>query len=283
MHDDDFKQMFDCLNLEQLDVYLFRGYTPNPGRFRVFGGQVLAQSMNAASRTMSEDRRVHSMHAYFLRPGDASNPIIFEVDPIRDGRGFSTRRVVARQSGKAIFSASISYQVPEDGLEHQVNMPAAPSPEDTGSDEQRRIKDAERGGIPPFMPIEYRPTFDDKDREKKPDQQIFGVWMRPRGQLGDNPFDHQCLLAYMSDNYLMSTALRHHGKRWNDTELQAASLDHALWFYGDFRADDWLYYDMSSPRSFGGRGINFGRIYTRDGRLIAASAQEGLMRWTGEL
>jgi len=278
--DDDFERMIASLTLESLDQNLFRGFTPEPHLGRVFGGQVLAQSMNAACRTVDEDRRVHTMHAYFLRPGNPKRPIIYDVDPIRDGKRFTTRRVIARQNGKAIYSTSISFQVPEDGLDHQDPMPAVGDPESYPSDEERRNNDYARVNKEAFLPIEYRPTFDELDRSLTPRDQMFGVWVRPKGRLGDDVSLHQCVVAYLSDNYLMSTALRHHGKRWNDEDLQTASIDHALWFHGDFRADDWLYYDLSSPRSFGGRGVNFGRLYTRDGRMVATSAQEGLMRWT---
>jgi len=276
----DFQRLLACIELEPLDTFLFRGLTPGDRGRRVYGGQVLAQAMNAAARTVEEDRQAHSLHAYFLRPGNPRQPIIYEVDPIRDGRRFSTRRVIARQSGRAIFSTSVSYQIPEDGLEHQTLMPGVPEPMSLDDDLPLRRKMAEKHGEAGFHPIEYRPVEGYDDWPTSEGEARFGVWFRTRERLDDNPGLHQAMVAYMSDNHLMSTALRPHGRRFDNPDLQTASLDHALWFYGPMRADEWLYYDLSSPRSFGGRGSNFGRIYTADGRLIATVAQEGLMRWT---
>lgn len=272
------------LNVEQIDKLLFRGLTPDRDRKRVYGGQVLAQSINAALRTVEPERNVHSLHAYFLRPGNPSVPIIYDVDPIRDGKSFTTRRVVAIQNGKAIFNAAMSFQISEEGLEHQFDMPDVPGPEGLGSDEEylRILAEKHPNLVTPSMrsgqPIEIRrlqqlaPTAPQK---LKPET---GLWMRSNGALTDDPIIHQTMLAYLSDYFLMGTALLPHGVSILESRVQAASLDHALYFHGPFRADEWLFYYMDSPISSGGRGLNRGTIYTQDGRLIASSLQEGLIR-----
>ncbi len=282
----DLQQLRDNLHVEQLDTNLFRGVTPRGRNPRIYGGQVLAQAMNAATRSVDPGRRVHSQHAYFLRPGDPARPVIYEVDPIRDGRRFSTRRVVARQGGRAIFNTAISYQAPERGLEHQDPMPEVPAPEtiESGFAYLTRMaeQDPARYQAPESDAIDYRPLAYLDEREPPPGPARFGVWMRANGTLGDAPALHAELLAYMSDSYLMSTALLPHGRGYSDPQLETASLDHGLWFYGDFRADEWLYYHLVSPRAGGGRGFNVGSVYTRDGRLVATAVQEGLMLLRGE-
>lgn len=278
----DLQHLLDNLHVEQIDTNLFRGLTPPGPNPRVYGGQALAQAMNAATRSVDQARRVHSQHAYFLRPGDPARPIIYEVDPIRDGRGFSTRRVVARQGGRAIFNTAISYQLPEEGFAHHEPMPAVPAPESLESDFAfyTRKSTEQPGRYHAFTrhPVDYR-TLERLDRYDPPARAArFGVWMRANGTMPDDPGVHAQMLAYMSDSYLMSTALLPHAIAHDNPALQSASLDHALWLYADFRADEWLYYHLASPLAGGGRGLNIGHVYTRDGRLVAAAAQEGLIR-----
>jgi len=280
--DQDLDELLGLLQVEQLDACLFRGRSPSGRTRRVYGGQVLAQAMNAATRTVDPARRVHSQHAYFLRPGDPARPIIYDVDPIRDGKSFSTRRVVARQGGRAIFNTSISFQVPEPGLEHQEPMPEVPPPESVESDfdfyTRLAAEQPERHRAPQRHAVDYRVIERIDPVSHPPAAARYGVWMKTVGRLPEVPGIHETLLAFMSDNYLMSTGLRPHGRGYDHPELQTASLDHGLWFYDGFRADEWLYYHLLSPRSAQGRGLNLGYIYTRDGRLVAAAVQEGLMR-----
>lgn len=283
--DQDIDRLLGLLNVEQLDTCLFRGRSPSGRTRRVYGGQVLAQAMNAATRTVDPGRRVHSQHAYFLRPGDPARPIIYDVDPIRDGKRFSTRRVVARQGGRAIFNTSISFQLPEPGLEHQDPMPDVPPPESLESDFDyytRRAAELPGQQRPPrHHAVDYRVIDRTDPIAHPPAPARYGVWMRANGTVPDQPGIHETLLAFMSDNYLMSTALRPHGRGYDHPELQTASIDHGLWFYDAFRADEWLYYHLLSPRAAQGRGLNVGYVYTRDGRLVATAVQEGLMRLRG--
>ena len=278
------QHLIEHLTVEQIDKFLFRGYTPDTWRKRVFGGQVLAQALNAALRTVDKEREVHSMHAYFLRPGNPTKPILFEVDPIRDGGSFTTRRVVAIQDGRAIFNTSISLQIAEQGLEHQTEMPKVTGPDGLASDEEylNRLAEEHPGLVTPGMrgkqAIEIRRMnhIDPFTPEKtKPET---GLWMRAKGNLADEPVIHKTMLAYLSDYFLMGTGLLPHGITFFNSKLQGASLDHALYFHNDFRADQWLYYHMDSPVASGGRGLNRGTIYTQDGKLVASTFQEGLMR-----
>jgi len=276
--------LVEHLNVEQIDKYLFRGVTPVDWRKRVYGGQVIAQAINAALRTVDSGRRVHSLHAYFLRPGDPTLPIIYDVDPIRDGKSFTTRRVIAIQNGKAIFNSSMSLQVIEKGLEHQFDMPDIKGPEDLISDEEYILKLSETHpklvtrAMKRVQPIEVRRLhhIDPSNPEKR--APITGLWMRSKESLGDDPITHQTMLAYLSDYYFMGTAILPHGVSFFNRNLQAASLDHVLYFHDQLRADEWLYYHMDSPVASGGRGLNRGTIYSQDGRLVASSIQEGLMR-----
>jgi acyl-CoA thioesterase-2 len=278
----DLQQLLDNLHVEQIDTNLFRGFTLPSRNPRIYGGQVLAQAMNAATRSVDPARHVHSQHAYFLRPGDPARAVIYEVDPIRDGRGFSTRRVVARQGGRAIFNTAISYQQPEDGLAHHEPMPEVPPPESLESDfsyhTRMAAENPSRYHAPSTESIDYRPLeqLDRCDPPARPPR--FGVWMRANGTMPDTPGAHAQMLAYMSDCYLMSTALLPHGISYDNPAIQTASLDHGLWFYEDFRADQWLYYHLVSPLAGRARGFNIGYVYTREGRLVAAAVQEGLMR-----
>ncbi len=276
----------NLLKTEQLDRLLFRGVTPQENELpRVFGGQVLAQSLNSAIRTVPEDRFMHSLHAYFLRPGDISRPIIFEVDPIRDGGSFTTRRVVAKQDGKAIFNTSISFKKPENGLEHQTDMDNIPRPDSLKDDSDRIqafIKDNPDYRKPPiadaFQTFEFRTNGDLPSLRQGTAPPLQGFWFKVKQPL-QQPFAmHQAFLAYVSDFRLLSTAMIPHGLRFSNPKLQVASLDHSLWVHGEFSVNEWIYYHMEGPVSSSGCGLNFGRFYTEDGRLVASTSQEGLMR-----
>lgn len=271
------------LDLEALEVNLFRGVSPQSSWQRVFGGQVIGQAMVAAGRTV-EDRVAHSLHAYFLRPGDPHTPIIYEVDRIRDGRSFTTRTVTAIQHGRAIFSMAISYQIEEDGLEHQFDMPDVPGPEDLPSELDLRRAEADR--LPEEYrkrwlrprPIEIRPV-DPRDTFKPAKAEPHNnVWFRAVAPMPDDLLMQQCVLAYASDMTLLDTCVQPHGVSFMNPRLQVASLDHAMWFHHPFKVEEWLLYSQDSPASSGGRGINRGSIYTREGKLVASVAQEGLIR-----
>ncbi|VAW18678.1 Acyl-CoA thioesterase II [hydrothermal vent metagenome] len=273
------------LDLEPLEVNLFRGLSPNVGWQRVFGGQVIGQALVAASRTI-EDRPAHSMHGYFMRPGDPKVPIIYQVERLRDGRSFSTRHVVAIQHGKAIFSMSASFHKNEPGFEHQEKMPDVPPPEDLAGDEELRAAMVASGTLPEQVrrywlrerPIELRPLRlrDPVNPEKGEPTQA--VWIRATGPLPDNIALHQCVLAYASDFTLLDTALIPHGRWILDPSVQSASLDHAMWLHRPFRADDWLLYVQTSTNANGARGFARGSVFDRGGTLVASVAQEGLIR-----
>jgi acyl-CoA thioesterase-2 len=275
--------LLSILDLEQLEHNLFRGLSPQVGWQRVFGGQVIGQALVAAARTV-EGRPVHSLHAYFMLPGDPAVPIIYEVDRIRDGHSFTTRRVVAIQHGQAIFAMSASFQVEETGLDHQGKMPDVPPPESlpTEAELQAAYLVHAPEGVRRYWqrprPIELRPVdlrhFLSRDA-LAPNQ---NVWVRATGALPDDPDIHRCVLAYASDMTLLDTALFAHGRMIFDPDLQAASLDHALWFHRPFRADEWLLYAEDSPSASGARGFTRGSLFTRDGTLVASVAQEGLVR-----
>lgn len=279
-------QLANLLETEQIDRLLFRGTTPAENELpRVFGGQVLAQSLNSAIRTVPEDRFMHSLHAYFLRPGDITRPIIFEVDPIRDGGSFTTRRVVAKQDGKAIFNTSISFKRPEKGLEHQVGLDNIPAPESL-QDDSERIKahmtlNPEYRKPPiadAFQTFEFRTNGDLPSLREASAKPVQGFWFKVKNPLQQSFAMHQAFLAYVSDFRLLSTAMIPHNLRFNNPKLQVASLDHSLWVHGEFSVNEWIYYHMEGPVSSSGCGLNFGRFYTEDGRLVASTSQEGLMR-----
>ncbi len=276
--------LLEILDLEPLEHNLFRGRSPQVGWQRVFGGQVIGQALVAASRTVVEDRHVHSLHGYFMRPGDPSVPIIYEVDRIRDGGSFTTRRVVAIQHGQAIFSMSASFQVMEEGMEHQVEMPDVPKPEDLPSERELKAKFLEmapenvRRYWERERPIEMRPVDLTHYFSDKPLPPMQHVWVRATDTLPDDSRIHQCVLAYASDMTLLDTALHPHGLSVFSDRVQCASLDHAMWFHRPFRADDWLLYSCDSPSSSGARGFNRGSLFDLDGRLVASTTQEGLMR-----
>ncbi len=276
--------LLDRLDLERLDRDLFRGFSPDDGRPQVFGGQVAAQALVAAVRTV-EGLRAHSLHAYFLRPGQPKTPIIYEVDRIRDGRSFVTRRVIAIQDGQAIFNMSASFQAEQEGPSHQIEMPEAIPPEQVPSNDARIEKAVQEDRHPMFSflqqlerPMEIRDTdpMDPSAPQRKPG--AHKVWFKARSPLPEDPLLHQCVLTYASDFYLVEGGLREHGLTWMDLRWKIASLDHALWFHRPFRADEWLLYVVESPSTSGARGLNFGHVFSQDGTLVATAVQEGLMR-----
>jgi len=278
-------QLVSILDLEELELDLFRGRTPKEDRVRVFGGQVAGQALVAAGRTVEVGLVVHSLHSYFLRPGDPSIPIVYQVDRLRDGRSFTTRRVVAIQHSRPIFLLSASFQRPEDGLEHQLDMPDAPDPETLLSFRQRvepyldKVPAEFRRWLQLERPIDMRYVnpVDYLKPEKRPPSQL--VWIRAEGKLPDEPLLlHQCIVAYASDMTLIDTATLPHSIPWFDPTIQMASLDHAMWFHRPLRADEWLLYSQESPTATGARGFTTGRLYTRDGRHVVSVAQEGLIR-----
>ncbi len=276
--------LLSILDLEQLEQNLFRGVSPKDGWQRVFGGQVLGQALVAAVRTVPPERVAHSLHAYFLLPGDPTVPIIYDVERTRDGGSFTTRRVKGIQHGKTMFAMSVSLQKSEAGIAHQATMPRVPMPEDLPNEKQLVEKFA--GDVPDDIrkywqrerPIEMRPVDVSRylDRGKHAPEQSF--WMRATGRLPDDLPLHQCVLAYASDFTLLDTALIAHGKLMFDHDMQMASLDHALWLHRPFRADEWLLYVQESPSSQAARGFCRGSVFTRDGLLVASVAQEGLIR-----
>ena len=275
------EKLLSYLEVQAIDKYLFVGQSPrNPPR--IFGGQVLAQSLNAAVRTVEEGRIAHSLHGYFLRPGDPAKQIVYEVDPIRDGRSFTTRRVVAKQDGRAIFATAISFQVAEEGLAHQGTMPDVPPPEELESEQVQLDKLAQtHPQLVPFAdmgPIERRRVHARDRLDPQPQEAVEHIWLRITGEIGGDYGRHQTLLAYVSDFGLLGTALYPHPYSPNSQRIQAASLDHALWFHRPFRLDDYILYSMDSPNLGGSRGFSRGSFYTRDGVLIASSAQEALLR-----
>jgi acyl-CoA thioesterase-2 len=272
------------LALERIEENLFRGQSQDLGWGTVFGGQVLGQALSAAVQTVLPERHVHSLHAYFLRPGDVHKPIVYDVDRIRDGSSFTTRRVVAIQSGHAIFNLAASFQKAEKGLEHQDEMPEAPGPDALETEQQiaqrltqlpsfvRKRAEAER-------PFEMRPVNPGDDPLAPPPQPARRmVWLRTIGRLADDPALHHYLLAYASDYSFVTTSLLPHGVTWLTPGMQIASLDHVMWFHQPFRVDEWLLHVMDSPAAHGARGLVRGRVFTQDGRLVASTAQEGLIR-----
>lgn len=271
------------LDLEPLEVNLFRGRSPQTGWQRVFGGQVVGQALVAATRTV-DGRPPHSLHGYFMRPGDPAVPIIYEVDRIRDGRSFVTRRVVAIQHGAAIFSMSASFHLDEPGYEHQMDMPEVPRPDELPS--EKMLKEQMMPTMPRAIreyfererPIELRHCDPMRYVDGKPRPPMQSVWIRATEALPKDPAIHQCVLAYASDMTLLDAALVAHGSSVFSGEIQAASLDHAMWFHKPFRADEWLLYTQDSPFAGGARGFTRGRIYTQGGELVASVAQEGLIR-----
>lgn len=282
------------MHVEELDNLLFRGEVLEMGLPRVFGGQVLGQALNAAARTVELDRKPHSLHSYFLRPGDPSRPIIYEVDPIRNGRSFSTRRVVAKQRGGAIFNASISFQIVEDGYSHQFEFPENIQNYSELEDDLDRMEEiSTKIGIDPELVGSFylnfgkdimqirTPNIESSILAEKFEPQN-GFWFKFNDGIGENPITHRTLLAFISDKSLMSTALRPHPVSFRTHKVIGASLDHAMWFHDEIKVNQWIYYHIDSPRSARSRGFNRGSFYTEDGQLICSTAQEGLIRVVGE-
>jgi acyl-CoA thioesterase II len=276
--------LVDILTLERLEHNLFRGRSPQVGWQRVFGGLVISQALRAATQTVDAAFQPHSLHAYFLLAGDPSAPIIYEVDRIRDGRSFATRRVIAIQHGQAIFALSASFHVLEEGFEHQFPMPDVAKPSDLPTEDEIRSRvmplmpDPIRKFYEKERPIELRPVDFARYTTRTPMEPQFRVWMRANGALPDDPAIHQAVLAYASDMTLLDTALVAHGRTIFEPDIMPASLDHALWIHQPFRADEWLLYAQDSPITHGARGLCRGLIYSENGRLIASVAQEGLVR-----
>ena len=279
------ENLLQILDLETLEQNLFRGTSPKVGWQRVFGGLVIGQALVAATKTVADDKFAHSLHGYFMRPGDPSVPIIYEVDRYRDGKSFLTRRVVAIQHGKPIFTMAASFHKREESFDHQFEKPDVPQPEDLPS--EKEILEKYREKMPENMrkyfsrhrPIELRPASPEhyiSPSKKHPPTQ--NVWIRATEKLPDDPAMHQCVLAYASDMTLLDTSLVTHGRNLFDPELMLASLDHALWFHRPFNANEWLLYAQDSPSASGARGFNRGTIYTREGSLVASVAQEGMIR-----
>ena len=270
------------LDLEPLEDNLFRGRSPEVSPTRVFGGQVAAQSLTAVGRTVPADRRVHSLHGYFIRPGDPRIPIIYEVDRTRDGRSFTTRRVRAIQHGEAIFTMSASFQVDEPGIDHAIDMPDVPAPDDLPTYAERLAPARESldllARIPRPFDIRYvsDPPWAPRSAGPHPDGRT-QVWFRADGEVPDDPLLQVCLMAYASDLTLLNSVLINHGFA---RRPQMASLDHAMWFHRPFRMDDWVLYDTSSPSASGARGLGMGHFFGRDGRLLSTVVQEGLVRLT---
>ena len=258
--------LVNLLDLEPIEVNIFRGTQPDEERQRVFGGQVASQALMAAGRTVDAGT-VHSLHSYFLRPGDPSVPILYEVDRIRDGRSFTTRRVVAIQHGRAIFNMSCSFHTSERGIEHQFTMPEVPAADTLAT-----------------LPERLAPWRDELaewfDRPHPIDQRFIGdlPWIKADGELPDDPLLHACVATYASDMSLFDTILAPHAIRWDDPDFMGASLDHCMWFHRDFRADEWLLYDTDSPIASGARGLARGFLYDESGRLCVSMVQEGLTR-----
>ncbi len=280
MSQDAVDDLVKLLDLEPIEVNIFRGMSPDEDRQRIFGGQVAGQALVAAARTVPPDRPVHSLHAYFLRAGDPKVPVLYEVDRMRDGGSFTTRRVVAIQHGKAIFNMAASFQEPEAGLDHAFPMPDVPPPGDLPTMRERMA--AAGIDLSPWMerprPIDIRHVdWAPRDRhEPLPPRQR--VWLRADGALPDSPLIHTIVLTYASDMTLLDTSTLPHGGSWFDPTMFMASLDHAMWFHRPFRADDWLLYAQDSPNATGGRGLSRGLVFTRDGTLAATVMQEGLIR-----
>lgn len=278
-------ELVQLLALEPIEVNLFRGQSQDLGWGTVFGGQVLGQALSAAAHTVPPERRVHSLHAYFLRPGDVSRPIVYDVDRARDGGSFTTRRVVAIQAGQPILNLAASFQIVESGFEHQDAMPDVPPPEQLPTEQERYLAFGDR--LPPLLreravadrPFELKVVeMEDDPFEPSPRPPTRHLWLRTSAPVADDPALHAYLLAYASDYSFLTTSMLPHGVTWLSGGMQVASLDHAMWFHDAFRVDEWLLYAMDSPVAHGSRGLVRGRIFSRDGRLVASTAQEGLIR-----
>lgn len=276
--------LLNLLHLEPIEQGIYRGQSQDLGFAAVFGGQVMGQALSAAKETVAEERAVHSFHSYFLRPGDASKPIVYDVENIRDGKSFSTRRVKAIQFGKPIFHLTASYQIPEKGADHQSCMPEVPGPEGLPSDldiyreHSELIPEAIRSKFTSEKPIMMRFVTEYNPFKPKACDPVRYVWIKANGTLPDDQRVHQYLLAYASDFNFLPTSMQPHGKTFADPKIQMATIDHAMWFHRPFRMDDWLLYAIDSPTAQGARGLVRGQIFTRDGSLVASTMQEGLIR-----
>ena len=277
------RTLLDLLDLEVLEADLFRGHGPKSSRPRVFGGHVIGQALVAASRTV-KDRPPHSLHAYFMRPGDPSVPIIYDVDLLRDGRSFATRNVVARQHGRPIYQMAVSFMVKEEHFDHQTVMPDVPLPEELPNEHKRRkglvhlLPETDHERFLSERSIEIRPIDAPDPPTHDPGEPLRRYWARTLQPLPSEFTEHESVLAYASDMTIAETALAPHGQTWYSDEIVTASLDHSMWFHREFRADEWLLFDQWAPSAMGGRGLNFGNIFTEDGRLVASMSQEGMMR-----
>ena len=275
--------LLSLLDLERLELNLFRGMNRDIGSGRLFGGQVLAQALVAAGRTV-EGRTAHSLHGYFMLPGDIHTPVVYQVDRIRDGRSFTTRRVLALQEGREIFTLTCSFHVAEQGIEHDAELPRVPPPEslprelDLVREMADRIPEPLRAVYTQDRPIDFRPVAPVDPFTPELRDPVKHMWFRALGRMPDDPILHQAVMAYASDYGLLGTALLPHGLSFIMRRVQAASLDHAVWFHRPFRVDDWLLYAMDSPAAAGARAFTRGSLFTRDGALVASTAQEGLIR-----
>ncbi|MEW6989729.1 acyl-CoA thioesterase II [Colwelliaceae bacterium 6441] len=278
------KDLLALLSLEKLEQGLYRGQSQDLGLKALFGGQVMGQALSAAQESVALDRHVHSLHSYFLRPGDAKKPIIYEVENIRDGRSFNTRRVKAIQNGQAIFYMTASFQQEEVGFEHQNIMPKVTGPEELSSftdfifDNQQYIPENVRGKFLSEKPIELRPVEQYNWVKPEKSEPICHMWIKANGQLPDDPRIHKYMLAYTSDFHFLPTALFSHGVSHWQANFQIATIDHAMWFHRPFKFDEWLLYVMESPTTIGGRGLVRGQIYNQVGHLVATTMQEGVIR-----
>ncbi|QDP02696.1 acyl-CoA thioesterase II [Thalassotalea sp. PS06] len=277
-------ELLGLLSLEKLDTNLFLGQSQDLGFKAVFGGQVIGQALSAAKQTINDERNLHSFHCYFLRPGDASKPISYMVDITRDGKSFSTRRVQAMQNGKIIYNMMASFQIEEEGFEHQDEMPDVVQPEELQGLHELQLK--YKPYIPEHLhatvfaerPIEFRPVKEYDWLNPEISEGRNQVWMRAKGDLGDDPRIHRYVLGYASDYNFLPTSVHPHGKNIWSKDFQIATIDHAMWFHRPFRFDDWLLYDIDSPSASGGRGLVRGKIFDRQGRLVASTIQEGVIR-----
>jgi acyl-CoA thioesterase-2 len=283
------RELLDLLELEQLEVDLYRGRQPDTAMQRVFGGQVAAQALRAASSTVAGERRVHSLHSYFLRPGDTAVPIVYDVERIRDGRSFSTRRVMARQHGRTIYYLTASFQGAEPGFTHQDAMPIVPPPEQcpTLGDVVRSITGVQDASWErEWAALDVRYAGDTRpggELESGSEPARARIWLKAAGAVPADPVTSTCVLAYASDLTLLGVSLVPHGQVISSPNISPASLDHSMWFHRPFHADEWMLYDQHSPSASGARGFALGRVFSRSGSLVASVAQEGLIRPVGRI
>lgn len=277
------------LDLEPIEHNIYRGRNRDIGTGRIYGGQVLAQSLVAARRTVDEDRPAHSLHGYFILPGDLEVPVVYFVERLRDGRSYTTRRVTAIQHGQAIFNLSASFHAPEEGPSHQAEMPEVPPPEELESELERiraradELPDDLRSVLTQDRPLDFRPVEARDPFDPGPAEPRRRTWIRAIGEIGDRARLHQAVLAYASDYGLLGAALQPHGVTFRNPDVMVASLDHSIWFHRPVRVDEWLLYDVDSPATWGGRGFARGAFFTREGDLVASVAQEGVVRIGGRL